>query len=207
MFVENIGACYVLINILFLYDKWRQNKKIDYKLLVNLVISVIGLLLMYLSPGNRARLSQTDSQFNIFTKIIENYKNLIYCTFTKNVFLIMLLTISNFLLVKSSKNKALKVYSIITSIINFIIIILYALDGFTNIVKIDLISNILLQIYWTIYGLIYLWIIITSKLNKKKEILFFIIVGLAANLVMLISPVWGSRTTFFTVVFLNIAMI
>ena len=52
----------------------------------------------------------------------------------------------------------------------------------------------------------YLIIVHTYK-YKNLKVLFFFIIGILSNVVMMISPTWGYRTSFATYIFLSVAML
>ena len=84
-FVENMAVVLVGGNILLLIIKYIKNKKIDKRIILYLVMSIVGLLAMLLSPGTRYRNSIENLEFNklnIFEKVIYNicssWSNVLY---------------------------------------------------------------------------------------------------------------------------------
>lgn len=67
-------------------------------------------------------------------------------------------------------------------------------------------NNVLIIIIWLLFTLLFIYLIVKYiKGQEKIKILFYVIIGYSANVAMLISPIWGGRTTFFTILMLFIA--
>ena len=209
MFVENMGVVLVVANILILINRYLKTKKIDKEILTYLIASIVGLLSMLLSPGTAKRSKTENIYFNelsLFGKIFYNIPNFIFYTFTSNYYLLILMSIANYYLVKNFiKNKKLRIISYLYLLIFPIItIFLYLLKTF-DIISFNL-NNIFILIYYIIYILIDLYLLfIFTKKNKKSKVLFFYLIGMAYNFVMLVSPTWGPRTSLGTYIFLSIS--
>ena len=113
MFVEHMAIILILLNIYFVIRDYIKHKKINKKLIVYLIISILSFASMYFSPGNAIRSGMENLEFNklsLFGKIGYNIPYLIFYTYRINYFLIFILVIGNILLVnKTIKNKLLKV--------------------------------------------------------------------------------------------------
>lgn len=209
MFVENMGVVLVVANILILINRYLKTKKIDKEILTYLIASIVGLLSMLLSPGTAKRSKTENIYFNelsLFGKIFYNIPNFIFYTFTSNYYLLILMSIANYYLVKNFiKNKKLRIISYLYLLIFPIItIFLYLLKTFA-IISFNL-NNSFILIYYIIYILIDLYLLfIFTKKNKKSKVLFFYLIGMASNFVMLVSPTWGPRTSLGTYIFLSIS--
>ena len=84
MFVEHMAVILVLSNILFIIYRYIKNKKIDKELILYLIMSIIGTVLMFISPGSLKRSLIENIEFNklsIIGKILFNIPNFIYYTF------------------------------------------------------------------------------------------------------------------------------
>ena len=211
MFVENMGVVLVAANALILINHYLKTKKIDKEILTYLIASIIGLSSMLLSPGTKIRSKTENIYFNelsLFRKILYNIPNFIFYTFTSNYYLLILMSVANYYLVNNfTKNKNLKIISSLYLLIFPIItIILYLLNIF-NIITFNL-NNIFILIYYIIYILVDLYLLfIFTKENKKSKVLFFYLIGIASNFVMLVSPTWGPRTSLGSYIFLSISYI
>lgn len=209
MFVENMGMVLVVGNILLLIYKYICNKKIDKRIIGYLIISIGSMLCMLLSPGTRYRNSIENLEFNklnIFEKVIYNIPNFIYYTFIVNSYLLVLLSISNYLIIKKKIKNQKHKYSLIVYmlVIPLLTIFIYPLSVFKRTFLGFLIdSNIFIIIYWLSYIFISLYLLFIENKKDLKMVLLYLI-GLVSNGVMLISPTWGFRTSLFTYIMLCI---
>lgn len=212
MFVEHMALIIITGNVLLLISKYIKTKKIDKELLIYTLISIVSTATMLLSPGSKSRSLIENVEFNklnILEKMIYNLSNFIYYTFIINYFLLILLSISNYYLIKNNiKNKYLKILLLgIQLIIPIITIFLYLIFNILPNNTFNLINqnNLLIILYWCIYTMIlFILLIIDSKKEKDKIVLFLFILGICANLFMLASPTWGYRTSLFTYISLSI---
>ena len=205
MFVEHMGIIIILINLIFIIYDYIKNKKLNKKILVYLIISSISMIIMLMSPGTKFRTSIENVEFNklpVINKVLTNIPNFIYYTMCINVYLNILLTLSNYSLIKKIKNKYIKIagyiYVLPVPIIVSIIYLLTSLKGDYFVYH----NNIYLILYFISYLLISFYLLIKEK--NIKAILFFLL-GIAANGVMLVSPTWGYRTSLATYIFMSIS--
>lgn len=194
MFVEHMAVILVLSNILFIIYRYIKNKKIDKELILYLIMSIIGTVLMFISPGSLKRSLIENIEFNklsVIGKILFNIPNFIYYTFTINPYMIVLLSISSYYLIKKN-------------IINkFLKILLIIFMGIIPIILMFINTNNLIAIYYILYIILFIYLILKNKSIFSKEMFFFII-GISSNIVMLVSPVWDYRTSLATYIFLCI---
>ncbi len=215
MFVENMAVVFVIANIAILLYKYFKTKKIDKRIILYLVLSIIGTTAMLLSPGTRYRNSVENIEFNklsIFGKIEYNLANFINFTFISNSLMLVMMSISSYLMInnnfKRKRDLKLRILLICFMLIVPLMTIpsyLFSVVGVNNILSIfSNASNIFIIIYWIIYLVIYVWLL--YKDDKKDLItLFIFLLGLSSNIVMLISPTWGYRTTLFTYLMFSIS--
>ena len=210
MFVEHMAVILVFSNLLFLIYRYIKNKKIDKELILYLIMSIIGTAAMLLSPGSANRSAVENIDFNnlsIIGKILYNVPNFIYYTFIFNPYLILLLSIANFYLInKAFKNRIIKILLILfMDIIPILSTSLYLISNFKdiNIFLIDQ-NSIILIVYFIIYILLFLYLIIKNNKSIFNKEMFFFVIGIASNVVMMMSPTWGSRTSLATYIFLCI---
>ena len=211
MFVEHMGVILVILNLYLIISKYINNKKLDKKYLLFTIISLISISIMLLSPGSHLRALQANVSFNslnIFDKLIYNIPNLIYYTYIVNSFMLLLLVIVLIYLIKKTINKKIIRYLsyLFVSIYPVITIIIYNL----NIIHINIFNNIINQnnifviIYFIIITIIYLILLIKNKYYFQFKLS---ILGYLANIVMLISPTWGFRTSLATYMLITISLL
>ena len=206
MFVEHMAIILILLNIYFIVKDYLKNKKINKRLIIYLIISILSFASMYFSPGNRIRSGMENLEFNelsLFGKILYNIPNLIFYTYRINYFLIILLVVGNFILIKKNiKNKLIRIILYIIEIISIIFTGIYLLNSFNiNTISIND-SNIFVIIYFVVLTIINFLLLLK---NKKELPILFYSMGIISNLVMLMSPTWGYRTSLATYLFLSIA--
>ncbi len=215
MFIEHMAIILVISNIIFILYRYIINKKLDKELLLYLILSILGTSIVLLSPGTKIRSGMENVSFqelSIINKIIYNIPNFINYTFIINYFLTILMVIANYYLIsKHTKNKFIKYVLLIfmsiipiLSLCNYIITSLKT-DGYILPIQTNYIAIIL---YYIIYTVIMLYFIfVDTRKDKDKKILFFFIIGILSNIVMMVSPTWGYRTSFSTYIFLSISML
>ena len=218
MMVEPISAAMVFATfILFLYTSLKA-KKFDIKRFSYFVIITIGFILMIFSPGASIRLDTTSfNNMGIIDKIITNIPNFVNYTYITNSVLLILMSLSIYLILKNNKVRFSRVFNILLFIfIGFTILInsyKFAQHYFyTNISMLNKLlffgnsNNILIIIIWLLFTLLFIYLILKYITGKEKiKILFYAIIGYSANIAMMISPIWGGRTAFFTILMLFIA--
>lgn len=210
MFVEHMALVLISGNILVFIYKYVKYKKIDFKIVGYTIVSVISTLMMLLSPGSRYRSTVENVKFNklsVFGKVIHNIPNFIYYTFIINSFLILLMSYSNYLIIKEKvKNKWLRIILILFMLIlPLFTIVIYPVSMFMTTQLIFLIdsNNIFVIIYWLLY-IIASFILLIFNDRKNFLNMFLFVIGLAANVFMMASPTWGFRTSLFTYICLAI---
>ncbi len=212
MFIEHMAVILVISNIIFFTYRFVKKRCIDKELLLYLILSIIATLLMLLSPGTKIRSGMENIEFSklsLFNKIIYNIPNFINYTFIVNYFLLILMVCANIYLIKKhTKNKLLKYLLLIfVTIIPILNCINYFISNFYMypLFKCNIIIH---SLYYGTYLIIMLYfIVIDTYKDKSKKIIFFFIIGILSNLVMMISPIWGYRTSFATYIFLSISML
>lgn len=210
MFVENMALVFVGGNILLLIYKYIKTKKIDKKLIFYTIISICSTLVMLLSPGTRYRSSIENVEFNklsLFGKMFRNIPNFVYYTFICNPYLLLLMSCSNYLIIKNKINNkyfkyGLMVFMLVLPLLTMVIypVSLFKTTFLSTVVNS---SSILVIIYWLLYLLVSFGLLVIED-KKDLKVIFLFLVGLISNVVMLVSPTWGFRTSLFTYIMLCI---
>lgn len=204
MFVEHMAIILILTNIIFIIVDYLKLKKVNKILIIYLIVSIISFSIMFLSPGNTLRNSVENTYFNSLSftqKIIYNIPNFIYYTYIVNYFLIILMLIGNYLITKNKiENKVVKIFFYIFELFS----IIFVIGGTLN--NQFLSDNIFTIIYFLLYSVIsFLLVIKDSKSINKDLAIFFFLLGMFSNDIMLLSPTWGYRTSFATYLFMSIS--
>lgn len=197
MFVEHMAVVLIIGNIFFLIEEYIKTKKINKRILIYLILSIFGFLLMLLSPGSMKRNEIENPEFNSLSflgKLLHNTTNFIYYTYLINPYLLILMTLGNYYLLRVIRKKKWKV--LVGVYIVLFPIIIFLLKNTIN-------KESIIHIYYISYSIINLVLIYFYSCKiKDNRCLFFYILGMVANGVMLVSPTWGFRTSFATYVFL-----
>ncbi len=220
--MENVAIIMLLAQILMLIYYFYYQHRINLFLAINMLISTISFLLMRLSPGSTFRLIRDHAVWNeqsIIDKIGNNIPNFIKYTFVDNRYLIFALSsILIILLLKNiiKKQKFKKHYLSIAFILYLVSsLIIIGANKLVNDLNISImkpfleIDNIIVWVYWLVYIIIVLAIVylFIEHTKIKHKIIFFIMLGGSANLVMLMSPIFGARSSLYFVYFIIIVIV
>lgn len=217
MFVEHMGVIMIIINLSLLIYLSLKQRNFNKLFLYSLLVSFISFLSMVLSPGTAARVAFEASSFNnasLFEKIMINLPNFIQYTITKNNFLLIIFPVSFIYLgFGKTNNRYLRFLISLVNIIPLMVIALNVVNSpwfnentFISIVrKVNFLyeMNFVTISYWLIY-LISFFILLLLHFKDRQAVIFYFLLGMLANGVMLLSPIWGSRTSLFTVYMLII---
>ena len=223
--VEQVGLMTIGVLFLILIDRLFINKnKVDMILYVNFIATILGYLTVVLAPGNFVRSSKQSPE--IVGNIIQLFRyNFMSDKMNFFMLLLMISSIAWLIsFIKKGYNKKINFLLLILMVLNSILY--SAIGFFTSSImklanrfinenisiysslwevtsRLDG-SNILGAILWgiavvsgcfTIIVLLYQGIVIYIK-NKELNMLVFIIVAIGAQFMMIISPVYGYRTVF-----------
>lgn len=221
MFVENIGVAFVFGNILWLFLNRKADKKELIKFGILSLFAIIALIVMLMSPGTALRM-KTESGFysmNLFERMFFNIPNLIGYSLTRNIIVLIMMTI---VIIYTLKKKGVKNYLIVLfSIIPMFGVIqnVYLMFPFDfNGIDANKIGEMwgafsvykwYFIFYWILFVVLFFYSII-YLVSDKKEKMFLIFLSLVAGVAissMLVSPTWGERTAIFTeIVFLIVSL-
>lgn len=213
MFVEHMAILLVIVHILTLIYNYIKSKKISRIIIIYLILSVISTLVMLLSPGSAARSAVENIEFNqlsLIGKVIYNIPNWIYYTCMIHGYGNILWIIATLYLIhKTILNKKIKI------VLDIFVLIIPSLTLFSyhlNMIHISFLPTLVNPNHWFIICYWFCFIILYGALlikNKKEtdyiNIFILAILGLFANIIMLVSPTWGYRTTLATSILLSIA--
>ena len=211
MMMENIAATMIVCEVILLIYCFFNKKKALRYLIINLVFSVTSFILMRMSPGSNARLLSEHALWNdmsLFEKVASAYPNFLEMTFINNNYALSLFSLCLFLFIFYSKNNVSSVYKVFSILVLFLGIFTVFSFVFGDNLFND--SNSLYSfIFWPLYIInafvsIYLFSDKDYLCYKKLFILMF--AGCNA-LVMLYSPIYGSRSAIYTIYYLIIVSV
>ena len=196
---EQFGAGLIPFFIMYMIVLNRKNIKKHLKIDIPcLLFSIIGYLVLFLAPGNWARMTTTDffSKMSIIEKIKYNYPNVINSIFLEKnyifMFLIMFLAIFMCVeIIKKYRNNKLIKYLVISSIITYIVQAIYTVVMINSYHE-SIIFNILSTI-----SLVNIFIDSILYFNNTKDEQYYLyeILAICSIYCLLMSPVVGGRTS------------
>ena len=206
LMMENIAATIIVGElVLIIYAYFNKKKAMKY-LIINLIVSAVSFTIMRLSPGSATRLLDEHPdwcQMNLFEKITSAYPNFISITFIKNNYAITLFSLCMILMVLLSHKKVKPLFKII----NILVLLMGVVNVFSFVIGDSFLNDynsLYSFIFWPIYTInafAILFIYIDDEYRKIKSIFLLMIAGCNA-LVMLYSPIYGSRCAVYTVYYL-----
>lgn len=208
MMMENISASMV-IGLLILIAYFYFNKKELVKpLLINLLICSVGFILMRSSNGSATRLLRDYpewSKLGFIEKIIVDCPTFIQKTFIDNNYMIGLLSICLSCSVICSKRENKLSIKIVCLLIN--IIAIFNVFSFLIIKGDNLFidgSSTYSTVFWPIYIVsVFVQICLFTENNYlRNKKLFFLMFGGSAALAMLMSPLYGARSSLYTIYYI-----
>ena len=210
--MENIAATMIVAIVLLLIYSYFNKREIMKYLIVNLIVMSTSFIIMRMSPGSTARLLRDSlewSKLNIIEKLINGYPGFIEFTFINNNYFILFLSGVISLLTISTKNKVniiFKCVSVLIQIMGIIAVFSFVLPIDNNFMMDS--KSLFSNIFWIIYTvdiMIVLYFGLNDK-NRDKALFFFMLSG-TANLVMMYSPIFGSRSSIYTIFFMIVTMV
>lgn len=206
LMMENIAAMMLAgVIILIIYAYFTRRYLLKY-LIINLVFILVAFLLMRLSPGSTARLIRDNPEFanlSIIQKIIINYPSFIKNTFTNNYYTIGIFAIIITLYLFFTDNKKMEILRY-TSIALQLICIFSLFSFVLGPSFLNDSNSIYSFIFWPIYiidiFLIFIFIFDNHVLQERS--IFYLLIGGGSALVMLMSPIYGPRSSIYVVYYL-----
>lgn len=220
--MENIAVVMIMIEISFLGYYYYYYHKLNWFIGVNLIASSISFIILRLSPGSNYRL-MTDhyiwNQQSIIEKIINGMPSFIQYSFIENKYVLFSLCIVLIGLIIKKLIETPRLKNFIVSFIGILYFMLVILIiATTNIIAtfnlsfmevfLDT-SNMFVWLFWLVFVIIViaLIIILIDNIKSKQKIIFFILIAGASNVAMLLSPIFGSRSSLYFVYFIIIAVV
>ena len=210
LMMENIAAT-MIVGIVFVLGYAFFNKRKALKFLIpNLVFSVSSFVIMRMSPGSASRLLREHEgwvKMSFFEKLVNGYPNFLNMTFIKNNYAISLFSICLLMMIFFSKKKSFK-----KKIVPSIILMMGIVSVFSFVFGDNMLNNpnsIYSSIFWPVYIINAFYVLFTYLDNdyRKYKALFMLMFAGCNALVMLYSPIYGSRSAIYTVYYLIVVSI
>ena len=211
LMMENIAAAMIIsIVLLLIYAFMRKRKAIRY-LIINLLFSAGSFIIMRSSPGSASRLMSGHAEWakmTLFEKISSAYPNFLQISFINNNYAIALFSVVLIGLMVFSKRNIHIVYRIVSSVISLLGIV----TVFSFVLKTDLLNDpnsVYSMVFWPVYiinAFASIFLGVEGDFKRHKA-LFLLVVGGSSVLVMLYSPIYGSRSSLYLVYYLIVVSV
>ena len=203
--MENIAATMVVSSIILSIYTYINKNKLRYLLYSNTIISFISFTILRMSPGSAYRLERDNTgwvNLSLFEKIENGIPNFIRYTFLDNYLLIVFLSIICIILVLYNKTNIRK--RILTITLSLSAIVITSLNYYDIYSDITSIFSIIFWLGYTLNVMYDLFILLEGK-NQLRAMFYFMIAG-SSNLVMLYSPLFGARSSLYTIFYIIIVI-
>ena len=214
--MENIAVVMIFANICLILYSYIKYREIPIYLYNFLFISILSFVLLRLSPGASARLirdHQDWMRLSIIDQVMINYPNFIRFTFVEHRYLVLIFSGLNILIalkriLVSNKNHFINILLLIVFIFSSLISISLTLSNYIELTfmanLVDYKSLINLS-FWPIFIIAIFVNILSIENSDKERVLFLILLAGLSNGVMMASPIFGFRSSLYTVYFMMIA--
>ncbi len=192
LFMENAAAMLVGGNVLILIYLYFKDKSKMKTFLIYLVISIVGTSIIKFSPGALYRLNRDHEVFNelsLFAKVAQNWEAFIQMTFTNNTWIICALVLVNSIFV---------IQNSFSSIEKGVLVLIQLISIIPLFVSLTTFTNSIIYVLFTI-SLFYIYLKGINDEKKKWFVILLLFLAGGANVVMLISPIFDSRSSIYTV--------
>lgn len=186
--------------LVLLSSKLINNRQLKFNHYLTLILALVGCLTVVLAPGTfmRAEIEGTN------ISIIENIKDIVKMLFLYKDMQVynLLLLLSVIFTLKNNKNLFSKVLFYLN--VFFFVSILLIGGNYTTIIPIDISNKLILAVVLIgilvfLVGLVYL-AVYNLIINKDDMILISFILAAGAQLMMIVSPVYGYRILLCTII-------
>lgn len=215
LFMENASILMVLIGMVLVFDSYRTLKKVDPWKLGLLASSSLALIILRLSPGAASRLNRDHSawlKLSIIDQLTQNYPNFIRFTFIEHRYLILVLSATLLALLVTQRKVSTSLKALLSGVLVLGMISSLSLTLSTHIES-DLwllftdVQSLFNLTFWVFY-ILTVYLVLWFHVDEPQRDLVLILVTLAglSNGVMMLSPIFGFRSSLYTV-YLLIAVV
>lgn len=218
--MENIAAIMLVGHVLILGYVWFKTKAIRKDFCAAFVCSAAGLAVMRLSPGSTFRTARDHGAWiamSLFEKIEGQLSNFFRYTFIENKYLIFILGLVMLGLLASKGLQWWKKHpksTILVGLFNALAVFFACANVLASKASLSFLSvlvnpdSLLVRVWWIVYVVETLaaFSILIDKKEDCAKAWFFLMMGGACNMVMLYSPIFGSRSSLYFVYFMFVVI-
>ncbi len=206
MMMENIAAMMVGAILILLVYSFFERRYLMKWFAMHLLFAGASFLLMRLSPGSAYRLMRDSAEFaalNIFEKIALNYPVFLRQTFLNNYYTVgfYAVILAGFIFFARRKDLLwFKILSIAMQGVAFLILFSFPFGSFFFNSETSLFS----MLYWPLYVIdsFAVFLLFGDGHVIKERTSFYLVIAGGCALVMLMSPIYGARSSLYTVFYL-----
>jgi Family of unknown function (DUF6056) len=214
LMMENIAAIMVFALLVLSIYAYFVYKPFAKNLIILFIISVLALTLLRLSPGASFRLLRDNAEWmdlSLLEQLIHNYPNFIQMTFIDHRYLVLALsTVLAIYSVISHQRIMTKIISTVVFSIASVISVSLTIQSITklNLSYFTEANSIFNLIYWPFF-IFFVYISLFKLKNDvvKEKLIFFVTLAGLSNGIMMLSPIFGYRSSIYTVYFLIIVVV
>ena len=214
LMMENAAVLLVFGNILILVYLYFRDSTIPVSYISFFVVSLIGIILLRLSPGASARLIRDHSawvELSILDQLIFNYSKFIRFTFIEHRYLVLVFSGLSFIKLVENWFKVKKY-----NLMHIVLMVFFVISAFSSL-TLTLYSRFPLEIltlfidpismfnliFWPLFIVaVFGFIFIAFDKTLRLKLYFFVLLAGVSNGVMMLSPIFGYRSSLYTVYYL-----
>lgn len=221
--MENIAAVSILLNILMVLYAWFRRRDALGLAVCSLIVSVLAFVLLRGSPGATFRLQRDNQEWmalGLFGQIQANWQNFLTYTFTDNkVMMLLLSAVSSLALVHHLmeqavvKNKDKLIFAVQLLILGIALVascapMLYVRthwEGIRLLYDHQTLNSALIfcSVFYILYIVnLFTVLVVLAKDKAFLERMTYLMLAGTANLVMMASPIFGARSSLYTIYFI-----
>ena len=184
LYMENAAALIFggdLLVLIYCFCTKNPNRK---KMILIFAFAVIGSMIILLSPGAAARMTGDNAEFNALSlgqKLAKNWPLFLERSFTESLFVTLGFTLFTLLWAERTRNGHKALYGLIT----------------LGIVTVPTGQGLLYLLYTVVFLAAY--IVYEPNSFKKWFVVYLVLCAGGADVVMLVSPIFDSRSSLYTV--------
>ncbi len=214
MTMENIAAVMVGGIAILIGYYWMVNKEVPVTLVIHFVCSLISFGIIRLSPGANARLLRDHQEWlshPLMERLLGNVPALIQYSFSNNKFIMLFFSVAlgGLLLFNRTRRNTLVLRVVGMIYLASVVLVSFA-DNIISVLHLDFLSFLtdinspVIWVFWigfVVLAFAIVFVMIEDEKTKWKTIFFIVLAG-SSNLVMMVSPIFGARSSLYFVYFI-----
>lgn len=214
--MENIAVSMTFASLVFVVWDYVTEKRINRYLILNFLLSLASLAIMRLSPGANLRLHRDHQAWialSLVEQLLKNYPNFLNYTFIQNKFLVLAFSSVNlFVAMRAFLSGKHRLLDLTTSVLSLMAIVSSLALSLSVYMQSSLLTqmtdpaSLFSSFFWPVF-ILFLFINLFLNLSgdHRIKVLFLILLAGLSNGAMMLSPIFGFRSSVYTVFFMFVA--